>query len=376
MLESELVSYMNHIKRRYSCNAEKVLLTKISAVFYPLFVANNMPRCGPILVRCKDIHQAEWIAKDLNPFKKNNPLSLSATPREMRRMMESGDYDVRLFLWQDGRYTKENLLQVHNAALYGEEPVLVLIVAVGDDVRDYSECFFGEIYLDGDEDDSNPGDEMIALDAQLVREQIVFALSRKAEIKQWTRNSGGETGLCMFRISKEILQNFCKCHSVGEEFLQKLENDLEMALSSIEEDWEGGNEAEDIAEAFCQAILDASGWMTGIVNRQRVPSERWDSTDVVWYDRNYYFLPESLFRDICEPIRGATSICRMKSFLAEAEILVMEGRSRTYGTVKVSAFNVYGERRSERRVKLRRSPIDSARDLTLIEMFGEQEEYQ
>lgn len=372
---TELNRYLTWIQDQYGDDSTKMLLTGTTAALYPLYIASGVSHCGPILIHCCDSCQAEKVIRLLMPFADIRPLPLSASPKDVKNFVKKSEYNVMAFLWQGGRYTKDNLRFIHHLTLYGEEAVLAFVIDTNSNVSESPELFGGEIYLDNAESGGMPGNEESPLDEIFMREEIHYAVLRRAEIKAWVKNAYEKTNFCSFKISPQVLLGFFTSLGMDKDSLQKIQNSLKNAMESMENDWEGGNDAETIAEIFCKAVLDSTGWVSDIVNRKRVLPEKWEKlSEAIWYDEKFYYISETLFHEICEPFRATTSIRTIKRQLSAAGVLVMEGRSRTYGTVRVSAFNGYGECKIERRVKLKRNPIDTSQDLTLIEMFGEREE--
>lgn len=376
MRENKFQEYWEQKSECYGAEAEKVLLLQTATLLYSLCVASGMARNGLILLHCKNESQAKQVAKELMPFSDRIPEDLSVTPKEMNRIIEKSDYNTIVFFFRESRYTRENLEQLRKAAYWGEDPVLIYVITIGNIVREYAECFSGEIYLyDNDDESYYDANQSDLLDEQIIREQISCAADQKNMIEQWVKEIGREKAGCMFQVSQRFLFLFCASKGAEKQFFLDLDGALQKTVETIEEEWEGEKELDAIANLFCRAVQNAAEWLPGIVNLNAVDPEHWDNVaDMVWYDKGYYYLSEYMFRDICKVIKGCTSSCRMKNYLADKNILIMEGRSRTYGTVKVSAFNSYGERKSERRVKLRRASIDLISDMTLIEMFGETEE--
>lgn len=374
MQESNFFEYLNSLRLRYSGDSEKVLLLKTGSILYPLYIANGMTRCGPILIRCYDECQAMRIAQELNLFSANCIVSLADTPKSVERAMKNGDFDVRIFVFHCGRYVNQNLELIKQYTLYGNDPVLSLVIADSSGAVGYSEYFDGEINIDVDEN-LNKRNGQTDLDDWLARNMITYTLERGKAIERWSRECDEIRGIEAFQISKNVLCDFAISQGADNDFLKKFENHLESALIKIESDWEGTDETEFLSNLFCQKLLDASGWIPYIINRNMVPLEKWENvSEDIWYDRSFYYLSEAQFEYFCSMVCKDASIRRLKSYLSEAGVLVLEGRSRTYGTVKVKAFNPYGAFKTERRVKLRRKFIDAIRDLTLIEMFGESEE--
>lgn len=80
-------------------------------------------------------------------------------------------------------------------------------------------------------------------------------------------------------------------------------------------------------------------------------------------------MPEQFFRFICERCISSASVAYVKSKLAEAGVLVLEGKARNYFTVKIEVVTVYGSILRVRRMKILREKFDQYGEFSVEELY-------
>lgn len=103
--------------------------------------------------------------------------------------------------------------------------------------------------------------------------------------------------------------------------------------------------------------------MLNKANATALTGERQKRT--VLFDEEYYYIPEELFAQICEPLKAVCSLNQIKEALEKDGILCTQGRGRIYRTIKLT---IRGTDISPRYVWLRRKKLDSdCTEMTLEE---------
>ena len=128
------------------------------------------------------------------------------------------------------------------------------------------------------------------------------------------------------------------------------------------------------AIAFRKAIFAKSEILPPIFDRCHFTGmDLLNDKNIMLFDERFYYMPEPIFREICESIRKA-DLNYIKSQLVAAGVLISEGKGRSYYTKQTEVVTVYGYVIKIRLVKLVRESIDMTGELSLKEMLEIREE--
>lgn len=363
MQGKEIENFMVSVMEASPQNGGKLLLLLVTLVHYPLFVYCGSRFLFPVLIRLCSDYEAERLIGFLTGFGIPPVISLAASPKEIRRIMGQIDYGYAVFRWNAGRYTKENLQYLRDMAGSKRNSVFPIVIAVNCHQKGYEEQFAGEIHFD-EEDCRKQLPETIPL----LWDIIPYAQKRQMEIRRWIREAGNETKA--FLVSGKLMMSFFENVGLEAENVQAYRALIMAAEQKIEESWEGGDPGV-VAELFRKVLFDLAESIPLILDRKRIPAEYWGRiNEAILFDAEAYYLTESMFQEAYASLHGQFSISDLKSWLRDAEMLVCEGRTRKYGTLRVWITNSFGESDRVRRVKLLRTEVDRNSDLSLIETMG------
>lgn len=125
---------------------------------------------------------------------------------------------------------------------------------------------------------------------------------------------------------------------------------------------------QEIRNQFRRMLFNAVKDIPKIIDREKVPSEDIENLDKLpLYDRNYYYIPETMLREICKSWTETISFTSLKSLLKSAGLIITQGNKRKYFTVKVQAVTVYGNTKLPHAVKIPRVNIDQLVQLSWAE---------
>lgn len=93
----------------------------------------------------------------------------------------------------------------------------------------------------------------------------------------------------------------------------------------------------------------------------------------ILYSESYYFIPEQLFRHMCQPLLPIISLGEIKYRMAEAGALIYnKGICANNYTIKKVFYTAFGEAKRQRFVKLLRETFQADNALMIEEMGGRQ----
>ena len=129
-----------------------------------------------------------------------------------------------------------------------------------------------------------------------------------------------------------------------------------------------------LVEAFLREFYKQSDTAEGILNRLNVSIDqvkylgRWPM-----YDEKFYYIPPDFFDQICSRLAEFSGKTRIKNVLQKQGVIAVEGRNRTYYSMKRNAITDRGAVDAGRFIRLVRNKIDQIGMLTWqekIEMKG------
>lgn len=163
------------------------------------------------------------------------------------------------------------------------------------------------------------------------------------------------------QIREKEISNFCKSIAV--------------MMEDIYGEWEEIENPESYVIALYRAISKNAGLLPPFLSRERIEAQEMNLIDdAIFYDDDAYYLPEQFFRFICERNIPSASVAYIKSKLAEAGVLGLEGKSRKYFTTKIEVVTVYGSILRVRRMKILREKFDQFGEFSLQELSAMREE--
>ncbi len=354
----------------------KIGLLQVLILAYPVLATNGVKLQRPIALIGEDEKNLQLLWNQLCMFPEEQRLiPLSMMPKEFEKKWLESEYGVFYCSYNRGRYTNQNMeritVQCQMVDDEMEHQKLVLLFFncyIPKEVDVEGTMFFS--HLDG----------MASPFKCDIEKFIHFFMRNEAGLLQKVREGVNEIQEAhpILTSAKILLENYVMSEiSTKEipEFLQK----TSLLNEKVQEEWEDTEKPEMYAIALNRAISENTDLLPPVLPRERVEAQDMEWIDeAIFFDHEAYYLPEPFFRFICERCISSASTTYIKSKLAEAGVLVFEGKARNYFTVKIEVVTVYGGIIKVRRMKLLRKKLDQYGEFTLQELslMREEETYE
>lgn len=369
--------YWIMLEKTFASSTMKVVLLMMLSVIYPVFADRGLMFTSPILVCLSSDYQLRAFVKVLDIFGLSSIKTLAVSPKKFETLMNAGGHPTFITRFIKSRYTEENLALLEqsccelNKRKYSDK--LRIVLTIGGVPSEYLKWFAGSIYINGNERG------MIKSGQDYLARKIIRLLeTQELEMVPPCQGSSNEQGeVNIFHHVSELLLSFLYKNESDKEMLSAIEEEIQLALEAIEHEWEHADSPHSYVEAFRRLLLAATEWLpTNICNRFELNAEDMIKIgSMIFYDDEFYYLNQEDFSDICQPLLQGVSLIYIKRQLADAGLLVAEGRKRSYWTKETELVTVYGAVIRKRLVKLKREQIDRDGEpmfLELIKMKGEE----
>ena len=143
-------------------------------------------------------------------------------------------------------------------------------------------------------------------------------------------------------------------------------------VDSMKNGWNIKNDYSNWTDKLRELILEEGKKLTGVEDRTRVSDGNEDyalTENKLFFDGKYYYITEYMFETACANLSYYVGSCEMKNALAEAGILIGEGASRKYYSVKLPISTPEGIRVIGRRMRIRREWLDRPGELSWAEQI-------
>lgn len=355
--------------------AWKINLIKALILSYPLLTEKGFKLRRPIALILETEKEQQILWKKLCLFPKEQKLiPLTVKPKELEQNWTNAEYGVFYCSYIRGRYTSQNLERLlEKSQMVGaeiENQKLILIFSVGCVPEDVE--VEGSLYFTDLSDVQNREIDIRAFVQYLIQNEKSIMLSVKGGLENI------QTNFAILMAAKLILERFM-IREISIEEIQKFLKSTSFHQGKVYEEWENTENSESYAVALYRMISENVDLLPPVLNRERVAAQEVDWIDeAIFFDDEAYYLPEQFFRFICERCISSASATYIKSKLAEAGVLALEGRARKYFTVKIDVVTVYGGIIKVRRMKFLRKKLDQYGEFTLQELslMREEETYE
>lgn len=344
----------------------KLYLLQALILSYPLLAANGFKLNKPIALVSETEKEQQILWQKLCLFPQEQKLvPLTVKPKELEQNWTNAEYGVFYSCYARGRYTSQNLERLlEKSQMVGaeiENQKLILIFSVG--------CLQKEVEVEGslyfsDLVDVQNREIDIRAFVQYLRQNENRVMSIvKEELENVQEN------FAILDAAKNILENFLVREILTEE-IPKFLKSTSFYKKMLYEEWEDTEKPEMYAIALNRAISENTDLLPPVLPRERVEAQDMEWIDkAIFYDDEAYYLPEQFFGFICEQCISSASVAYIKSKLAEAGVLVLEGKARNYFTIKIEVVTVYGSILRVRRMKILRDKFDQYGEFTLQELY-------
>ena len=349
-------------------NSMELLRTIKIAGFAASFLRDTGVRIyRPIGLAITEVAALDVLIRDF-PIFRHELLSLNEDSGHFKEKISEYHDDVVLLHYTDGEKVAANLSFLLEITMSGTIngrpfcalPLLIFEGFVPDSLTDQLSLIleFGSTKLryyslyDG-----GPEDEFFErLAENICQNQGAF---KKAVQKSWTQVEDLTEGAKLLLSGKAILELNMDLEDIPEEAKSNISNSLLNDIKALLEFGEAYTSKEQIVKAFLRSLRYL------IIQKyfRLFPIDQgFDHKEDILYDEKVYYVPTSVFNEICNHSRF-TSSTRIKRCLLDLDILKVEGQSRRYYSQKV----FWGELEGKRFYQLNRSKIDTITDLYLTE---------
>jgi len=372
--------HFKELEGLYGEDAMRMLLLETTAATYPLLTRFQAAIHAPLAVIVDGEYQQ--VARNLKGFVVSGIVSLNEPPKEIKRQIAHLEYGLAVFTFVKGRYTRENLETLCSLCSRMNEDigkqVLMIVLAAGDVPKEFVNDFAGFVYVKGA---SCSGNKSSGDCQRFFRELITFVLENMKEVRYELRNlpQQQEDGLRVICAAAAILRIVLKYEDISDGERGEYLDRLGWVKDVIMNEWQDDDDPEAYVSVFCRLLNKAIDWLPPVEECSKISDKTIeDPDDVVLYDDKFYYIPRTLFEEICSPLLNQASLNHIKRKLSDAGVLISKGTDRNYRTKQIELVGGHGRKIKKRFVKLSRNQIDRTGELTFWEKLKarEEEEYE
>lgn len=353
----------------------KLYLLQSLILSYPLLAEKGFKLNKPIALISETEKEQQILWNNLSFFPKEQKLiPLTVKPKELEQNWTNAEYGVFYGCYTRGRYTSQNLeyllAQSQRVECGIEKQKMILIFSVGcvpEDVEVEGSLYFSDL-----SDVQNREIDIRAFVQYLIQNEKSIVASVKVELENM------QTNFAILMAAKLILERFM-IREISTEEIQKFLKSTSFHQGKVYKEWENTENSESYAVALYRMISENVDLLPPVLPRERIESQDMEWIDeAIFYDDEAYYLPEQFFHMVCEKHMLSASVAYIRAKLAEAGVLVTEGRARKYFTKKIEVVTVCGGIIKVRRMKILRKKLDQYGEFTLqeISLMREEETYE
>ena len=336
---------------------------------YPILAEKGLRFSEPIAVVLANEEQESII--QMNSAQSLEILPVSESPGTLERYLQKAEYNLLLFRYDAGRYTKENLKRISafmkrtGTNIAEQRLAMILYIGLPANPQFHSGILYMNLCKSAKSLDLLTGKfsrkkfvQFLIENEDLLMEEIQSKLCAKTEHNDKVL----EAVFC-------ILENFWK-RKYSSRDQEAILPCFQRVKENIELLWSPVNGADTYAEAFVQAAYALQSNDTPqCFSRNDVPKEQEQYLEkVMLYDDQAYYIPVMYLDKICGLIVGKEGASFVKGQLCEAGLLEREGRGRTYYT-KMTEILIGNRVVRRRYAKIRREKMDLAGKETWLEVM-------
>lgn len=333
-------------------------------VAYPLVAEWGFILPSPVAVVVAD-------EEDLVLFQNKNPVEVIPTsnpPGSVTRYLKCAEYNVRIFRYSAGRYTKENLQQIQEFSNHVvtdiSKQTLFVILHVG--LVQKPEMYAGILYLNKKK--LKRGKHM---DALFRRERFIRFLIENEDLLMQEVTTGCSGNLDQNEKVLDailcVLENYWK-RMFSTEDQEKILPCFHRVAEKMKKLWLPVTSAETYVTAFVKAAYEITDVLPCVPRTEAPPGQEQNLDQMILFDDLAYYVPINYLDKICEQLSNGEGTAFIKGQLCEAGLLEREGRGRTYYT-KMTEILIGNRVVRRRYAKIRREKMDQSGKETWLEVM-------
>ena len=357
----------------------KVALLKVAVLIYPLLKAVGIKILHPIAIVAENDMQLNQIYDELAGFSKEIPLPLSLGRKELQNRYENSEFGTFRTKYTGGRKCDENLsFMTSLCQLEHSERCITLSGFCGGIESCSLESVEGVIYLqEFSEVQVNGENRQIEFTKLLVEfvemnQSIIFHRIREKLVDDCQFEADEQNALHkLFRCAECVIELLVEEILINQEERSRELHFVECAMQDILNNLDYLHVQDTIwKKQFVEMLYKSVSQIPRILNRECIESCDLDKIGKLpMYDEKYYYLPETLLREICQTWLTYMNFSRLRVLLANEGIIQTEGKNRKYYTIKTPVITVYGAVKYVRLMKIPRCEIDTFGELTWCEVL-------
>lgn len=364
--------YYEMLKRFGEINATKILLLVIGVRFYPILSAVKLRLHAPIGVIVNSEEVIGWIVSELCGFAEPKIISLSEKLGDFKKNVNMSEYELlAVFCKNMNERNRENLSYLNDLMIskhsgnkaFCRLPIIFFVNGIPSELSD---LLAGKIVVEG---------KVKGGEAECPYEVTHILID--SFCRCWTAIQGKLGAILCGNFQESFFLAACKEISlfllndeVKEEEEHHMIRRFGWRADTAKDGWLIMSNYSEWIEHLRELIVEEGKKFAASADRMKEFTGNCATTlNILFFDKNYYYITESMFGMACIKLGCYVSKCEMKQALTEAGILIGEGRSRQYYSVKIPISTSNGIRVFERRMRIIREWIDRPGELAWYEQI-------
>lgn len=361
-----MLNWMKKISQIWGQDTGKIITSKIGTSLYPVLDKAGLGLNAPLALVVENENVAKAVFKELSGFGSPLNVPLGLPQKEFEKRMSSVSYELLPIVCSEiNRQSAANLITLKNAMtskmIKGEFfNVLPVIAFCGGIPQEFTDYLSGKIIIAEKQiinSDAN-SEEVVREIIESLKESWPIIDHRLQSLKM-----DRDAGLYFLRCSEEACRVLIE-READTDIRAKYLQEIDQTARKMEENWEISDNYLAWFDVLRDVIFKKSKYIIRIIDRKNAPySNNELLKNYPLYDSKFYYLTPEFFEEVCGKLPYIGGM-ELKRALSDAGILIGEGASRSYFTVKVPVETTYGIITTSRRLRIVRSWLDLPGQLT------------
>ncbi len=377
-----ITSHLESLEKKFiSEDSFKILILKAAGILYPVLHPQGLTISQPLAVivdsTVKSDGKTRLLAQELAGFAEPVLDALSRSKRELQQLYANYEYELFpvVFHSLSEELQLRYLADFCGSYVCGRHIAIVLMDSIFPD--DYMHLFAGTIFIRCKPNlFSATFPERLETQRELVRFvlQNYDVILKKFHNLQENNlpNEIEDEAILLFQTACEVCRMALSSCEADTKRRQEIESRLQGAMQALQTEWE--DEMANTTDNFLAGLTLYAADSDTILNRHHINADEFELLKCSpLQDENFYYFSEDLFSDICTDFAHLGRPKKAKNDLLTSGILVGEGKTRKYTSIKPAITTVYGIKKDIRYIRLRKDKVDKIGCLTFAEMIQAKE---
>lgn len=323
----------------------------------------------PVALVCESLEVADELAEKIGIFQ-HRVLNSNMPPCEFLEALKTYHDDLIFIQYMRGRYTTENhesIMEICMRGVYQQEELSAPIVILFEQVIPEAYQDFFSLVVELEENDLDKLDRSTVECMKEVLKQKILSHSQVMEYKikgiekESAVSYGRDSNFWIAVISMLDFSFLDQSADSSEKVFQYLNETLRRAYA-MADSYEFYYQIPDLfREEFNKAIPGICKFFP----ENKASEVSAQDQEFIFFDSDFYYIPQALFIRICEPLRSVCTPNQVKEALTRANILCVQGQERVYRTVKKRIGNL-----TLRVICLKRETLEGdLQEMSFLDMF-------